>query len=65
MNQSKVLSISNLTEIHAEGNKPLTVLKDASLQVAAGEFEVLLAVVVRENQPCSISMPALTRQHPG
>ena len=42
MNQSKVLSISNLTKIHAEGNKPLTVQKDASLQVAAGEFEVLL-----------------------
>ena len=42
MNQTNFLTIANLTKIFTEGKNRLTVLNEASLQVPAGQFVVLL-----------------------
>ena len=39
---TRFLTIANLTKIYLEGNNRLTVLEDASLEVPAGQFVVLL-----------------------
>ncbi len=39
---TRFLTIANLTKIYLEGNNRLTVLEEASLQVSAGQFVVLL-----------------------